>query len=50
MPNGPTRERKLLRDELEHMQQQVLMGEATPADAVTEADKRLREQLGLPNQ
>jgi ABC-type glycerol-3-phosphate transport system substrate-binding protein len=50
MPNLPTRERDLLRRELERMQQQVLLGEATPADAVTETDKRLRELLGISDQ
>jgi len=50
MPNLPTRERDLLRRELERMQQLVLLGETTPADAVTETDKRLHEQLGLADQ
>jgi ABC-type glycerol-3-phosphate transport system substrate-binding protein len=45
MPNGPTRERDILRRELTQMQRQVLRGDATPADAVSEADKRLRDQL-----
>ena len=45
MPNAPTREREMLRRELTQMQRQVLRGDATPADAVTEADQRLREQL-----
>jgi len=46
MPNAPTREREILRRELTQMQRQVLRGDATPADAVSEADKHLREQLG----
>lgn len=45
MPNLGTREREILRRELASMQRQVLRGEAAPADAVTEADRRLREQL-----
>lgn len=45
MPNDPTREREVVRRELALMQRQVLRGEAAPADAVTEADRRLREQL-----
>jgi len=45
MPNTPTHERDILRRELTQMQRQVLRGDATPADAVSEADKRLREQL-----
>ncbi|HEX9373105.1 MAG TPA: extracellular solute-binding protein [Roseiflexaceae bacterium] len=48
MPNAPAREREILRRELAQMQQQVLRGEASPAEAVTEADRRLREQLGAP--
>jgi hypothetical protein len=32
------------------MQRQVLRGEASPADAVQEADQRLREELGAPSQ
>jgi arabinogalactan oligomer/maltooligosaccharide transport system substrate-binding protein len=46
MPNTPTRERDIIRRELTQMQRQVLRGDATPADAVSEADKRLRDQLG----
>ena len=46
MPNAPTPERELLRRELAQMQRQVLRGEASPADAVSEADQHLREQLG----
>ena len=45
MPNAPARERDILRRELTQMQRQVLRGDATPADAVSEADQRLREQL-----
>jgi ABC-type glycerol-3-phosphate transport system substrate-binding protein len=45
MPNAPALERDILRRELAHMQRQVLRGEATPAEAVTEADQHLREQL-----
>jgi arabinogalactan oligomer / maltooligosaccharide transport system substrate-binding protein len=47
MPNTATREREIVRRELSLMQQQVLRGEAAPADAVTEADRRLREQLAV---
>jgi len=46
MPNAPTPERDLLRRELAQMQLQVLRGEASPAEAVSEADQHLREQLG----
>ena len=46
MPNAPTPERELLRRELAQMQRQVLRGEASPAEAVSEADQHLREQLG----
>jgi ABC-type glycerol-3-phosphate transport system substrate-binding protein len=45
MPNAPARERDILRRELTQMQRQVLRGDATPADAISEADQRLREQL-----
>ena len=48
MPNAPTPERDLLRRELAQMQRQVLRGEANPAEAVSEADQHLREQLGTP--
>jgi maltose-binding protein MalE len=48
MPNVPTREREIIRRELAQMQRQVLRGEAAPAEAVTEADTDLREQLALP--
>jgi arabinogalactan oligomer / maltooligosaccharide transport system substrate-binding protein len=49
MPNAPTQEREILRRELTQMQRQVLRGEASPADAVTEADQNLRTQLGSPS-
>lgn len=45
MPNAPARERDILRRELAQMQRQVLRGDATPADAVSETDQRLRDQL-----
>ncbi|HEU5100803.1 MAG TPA: extracellular solute-binding protein, partial [Roseiflexaceae bacterium] len=45
MPNAPALERDILRRELAHMQRQVLRGEATPAEAVSEADQHLREQI-----
>lgn len=44
MPNSPTRD--LVRRELAQLQRQVLRGDASPADAITETDTRLREQLG----
>jgi hypothetical protein len=44
MPNGA--ERGLIEQELRLMLQQVLSGLATPADAVADADRRLRERLG----
>jgi len=47
MPNAPALERDILRRELAYMQRQVLRGEATPAEAVSEADQHLREQLGV---
>ena len=43
MPNSAAR--GLVEQELKVMQRQVLMGLATPADAVTEADRRLHERL-----
>lgn len=46
MPNGATRE--VVWQEMKLMQQRVLMGLASPADAVTETDGRLREKLKLP--
>lgn len=46
MPNSPTRE--LVRRELAQLARQVLHGDATPADAVSDADTRLREQLSQP--
>jgi arabinogalactan oligomer / maltooligosaccharide transport system substrate-binding protein len=49
MPNAPTPERDLLRRELAQMQRQVLRGESSPAEAVSEADQHLREQLGPAN-
>lgn len=45
MPNMPNRE--ILNQELRLMQQQVLFGIASPSDAVSEADRRIRERLGL---
>jgi ABC-type glycerol-3-phosphate transport system substrate-binding protein len=45
MPNSPAREREILRRELTQMQRQVLRGDATPADAVSEAAQHLHEQL-----
>src|SRR5262249_24417117 len=46
MPNAPTSQREILRRELARMQRQVLRGEASPAEAVSEADEQLRKQLG----
>jgi ABC-type glycerol-3-phosphate transport system substrate-binding protein len=46
MPNTPAR--ALVEHELKLMQRQVLLGLATPADAVSEADRRLRERLAVP--
>lgn len=43
MPNGP--QRRIIRDELQLMQQQVLTGRLSPSEAVTEADSRLRALL-----
>ncbi|MEN9935498.1 MAG: hypothetical protein RLZZ387_2077 [Chloroflexota bacterium] len=43
MPNGLAR--SVVEQELKVMQRQVLMGLALPSDAVTEADRRLRERL-----
>ncbi len=43
--NAALPEREIVRRELALMQRQVLSGDAAPADAVTEADQRLREQL-----
>ena len=45
MPNAPAAARETLRRELAQMQRQVLRGEASPADAVSEADQHLREQV-----
>jgi ABC-type glycerol-3-phosphate transport system substrate-binding protein len=45
MPNAPAATREILRRELARMQRQVLRGEASPAEAVSEADQQLREQL-----
>jgi ABC-type glycerol-3-phosphate transport system substrate-binding protein len=45
MPNAPAPEREILRRVLTQMQRQVLRGEASPAEAVTEADENLREQF-----
>ncbi len=46
MLNSPLR--AAIEQELKLMQRQVLMGFVTPADAVAEADRRLRERLNLP--
>jgi hypothetical protein len=46
MPNSPAR--VVVEQELKVMQRQVFLGLATPADAVTEADRRLRERLANP--
>jgi maltose-binding protein MalE len=46
MPNSPSR--AVVEQEIKLMQRQVLMGFLSPADAVTDADRRLRERLGLP--
>lgn len=46
MPNAPTR--GIVEQELKLMQRQVLNGLATPADAVAQADQRIRERLQLP--
>lgn len=43
LPNSP--ERALLREEIWQMQRVVLEGRTQPADAVTEADNRLRQAL-----
>lgn len=43
MPNSAAR--AIVEQELKVMQRQVLAGLATPADAVTEADRRLRDRL-----
>lgn len=48
MPNNATRD--IVWQELKLMQQRVLLGLATPADAVTEADGQLRAKLDLPKQ
>ena len=45
MPNAPAAAREALRRELAQMQRQVLRGEASPAEAVSEADQHLREQF-----
>jgi maltose-binding protein MalE len=45
MPNSS--ERAVVDQELRVMLQQVLMNLATPADAVTDAERRLRERLGV---
>jgi ABC-type glycerol-3-phosphate transport system substrate-binding protein len=46
MPNGP--ERDTVREQLRLMQQRVLVDGLSPRDAVTEADRRLREALKQP--
>jgi ABC-type glycerol-3-phosphate transport system substrate-binding protein len=46
LPNGPTR--SAVDEELRIMIERVLGNQATPADAVAEADQRLRERLKLP--
>ncbi|WP_411857946.1 extracellular solute-binding protein [Roseiflexus sp.] len=43
MPNSSAR--VLVEQEIKRMQRQALLGLTTPADAVTEADRRLRERL-----
>jgi ABC-type glycerol-3-phosphate transport system substrate-binding protein len=43
MPNANTR--AFVEQEIRRMQRQALLGLATPADAVAEADRRLRERL-----
>lgn len=48
MPNLP--EREMIRQTLTAMQRQVLSGQVEPRDAVTEADRKLRELLQLPAQ
>jgi arabinogalactan oligomer / maltooligosaccharide transport system substrate-binding protein len=45
MPNGP--ERGIVEQELRLMLRQVLSGLASPADAVDQADQRIRDRLGL---
>lgn len=45
MPNRADHD--ILNQELRLMQQQVLLGITSPADAVTDADQRLRERLGV---
>jgi arabinogalactan oligomer/maltooligosaccharide transport system substrate-binding protein len=45
MPNGPTR--GIVENELRIMLERVLMNQAIPSDAVTEADGRMREKLKL---
>jgi len=47
MPNDPTRD--IVWQELKLMQQHVLLGLASPPDAVSETDRRLRERLKLPS-
>lgn len=44
-PNAPARTREIVRRELTLMLRQVLHGDATAADMVSEADQHLREQL-----
>jgi arabinogalactan oligomer / maltooligosaccharide transport system substrate-binding protein len=46
LPNNVTR--GVVDEELRIMLEQVLMNQAGPADAVVEADRRLREKLKLP--
>ena len=43
MPNITTR--AFVEQQMKRMQRQVLLGLATPADAVSETDRRLRERL-----
>jgi len=46
MPNDAAR--AFVEQEIKRMQRQVLLGLATPADAVAETDRRLRERLDTP--
>jgi arabinogalactan oligomer/maltooligosaccharide transport system substrate-binding protein len=46
LPNSMTR--SIVDEELRIMLERVMMGQAGPADAVTEADERIREKLKLP--
>ncbi len=46
MPNNANR--LIVEQELRFMERQVLLGLASPADALTEADRRLRQRLVIP--